>query len=101
MSRNPKFRKGTDLRPETQAEVLRRFIHRYTGDHTPQWIKGYEKEIPLHFASDKEWLEHTEFAVRGDGGLSLDRRFQYCRSNPTWPNNPELRKREYKKEEER
>lgn len=81
-------KRGADLNPEDQAHVLRAYVHRFTGEHRPKWTE--HTKTPLQFASDQEWLAHTEFAVRRDG--RLDRRVRECYSTPTWPNNPELRK---------
>lgn len=81
---------GSRLRPSVQAEALRRFIHRYTKDHTPNWASLTPGLYPVQFASDEEWLACTKFHVTLDGSLSP--RHGYCESSPTWPDNPELRK---------
>jgi len=86
--------RGDQLNQEDQRRVLSMFVHRYTGDHTPLWVRGKiwkeGKPYPLHFANDADWLRHSHFRVRLDGRLHGNGR--YCHSAPTWPNNPELRK---------
>jgi hypothetical protein len=87
------FRKGSELSPTDKAYVLRAYVHRYTGSHTPTWARGTMQNgqpYPLQFANDADWLANTLFAVTKSG--KLDRRVTDCRSTPTWPNNPELRK---------
>lgn len=82
---------GSELTPEQQREALNRFIYRYTGNHTPNWVRMSRPKIPpLQFKDDADWLAHTSFAVNKDG--SFNRRKTHCESTPTWPNNPELRK---------
>ena len=82
---------GSSLRPEVQTECLRRFVHRFTGEHRPQWTTRPDcKACPVQFADDRDWLAHTRFYVTKAG--KLDRRFDSCESSPTWPFNPELRK---------
>lgn len=85
-------RLGHELCADDQRYVLSAYVHRFTGDHKPAWANAEWKDgkpYPMQFASDREWLENTRFAVRRDG--RLDRRVKYCHSNPTWPENPELR----------
>ena len=82
---------GSSLRPEVQTECLRRFVHRFTGEHLPQWATRPDCEAcPVQFADDWDWLAHTRFHVTKTG--KLDGRFDSCESSPTWPFNPELRK---------
>jgi hypothetical protein len=80
--------KGSELRSDQQREVLSSYIHRYTKDHVPRWAKS--TKYPVQFESDSDWLEHTQFAVANSG--ELDKRVRHCMSNPTWPDNPELRR---------
>jgi hypothetical protein len=90
---SPIWRLGTELPAQTQQECLRRYVHRFTAEHKPAWASKEWKDglpYPVQFASDADWLAHTEFAVTGNG--ALDERIGHCFSNPTWPNNPELRK---------
>jgi hypothetical protein len=89
--------KGSDLKPETQTEALRRYVHRFTGAHKPEWayrsfvnVHGKKQAHFVQFKDDREWLEHTYFEVTKAGDLSD--RVKYCESYPTWPYNPELRK---------
>jgi hypothetical protein len=85
-------RRGSELRPEVQREVLARYTMRDTPPNRPNWtLNGPDgKPYPLQFASDSDWLANTFFYVKQDG--TLDERFARCESRPTWPNNPELRK---------
>lgn len=83
---------GNDLTATEQRKALAQFVHRFTGDHKPQWTNREWKDgkpYPLQFASDSDWLANTRFWVRKDGQIS--KRHKYCESSPTWPNNPELR----------
>lgn len=85
---------GTHLTPAAQREVLAAYVHRFTGDHKPDW--AYKPRVdgsayPLQFASDADWLANTIFTVNRDGSLS--KKQTSCESSPTWPNNPELRKK--------
>lgn len=83
--------KGDQLNPVARKAALCKFVHRYTGDHVPRWVRDSENiSTPLQFASDEEWLANSEFWVTKEG--YLDERFNHCQSNPTWPNNPELRR---------
>lgn len=83
---------GSLLSPEVQREALAAFVHRYTGEHRPNWASREDcKACPIQFATDAEWLSNTVFRTNKDG--SLHRRAA-CESYPTWPNNPELRKRD-------
>jgi len=79
--------KGSSLKREVQKDCLRKFVHRYTKDHIPNWVKS--GKTPVQFESDIDWLEHTFFQTKKDG--TLDERYCFCESNPTWPENPELR----------
>lgn len=84
---------GSQLSPSVQRQCLARFVHRFTGDHRPQWASVARpdgRSYPVQFASDADWLANTRFFVTKTGNLSLwhDR----CESSPTWPNNPELRR---------
>lgn len=80
--------KGIDLPYNLRREVLRSYVHRYTGEHKPQWVK--DDSTPVQFKDDEDWLRNTTFKVTNKGTLS--RRHNFCESSPTWPNNPELRR---------
>jgi hypothetical protein len=89
-----KYVKGSELTPEQQKEVKAKFVHRHTGNNTPQWAKETWKDgkpYPLHFKDDNDWLENSKFAVTKTG--KLHNGTKYCNSSPTYPNNPELRKK--------
>jgi hypothetical protein len=75
--------RGSELRTTLQAEVLRRYVYRYTGEHIPQWVRHNRPQFPLHFADDADWLANTFFAVTKQG--NLDARVKYCETHPTWP----------------
>lgn len=84
---------GDKLTAADQHRVLARYVHRFTGEHKPQWATKPWKDgqaYPVQHATDAEWLQNTRFHVRANG--ELDDRFKSCESNPTWPLNPELRK---------
>lgn len=83
---------GTSLTLSDQQHVLGGYCHRFTGDHMPKWV-GETFKNDIHFKDDADWLAHTRFHVRKNG--RLDHRFNSCESNPTWPNNPELRQHNY------
>lgn len=81
--------KGSDLGPYLQEQVKRVFIHRFTGEHLPEWAKlphadgsAYE----LQFANDADWLANTYFWITAKGELA--KRPNSCYSTPTWPNRP-------------
>lgn len=80
---------GTELHKDDQRYVLGAYVHRYTGNHKPQW--AVNTNYPLQFINDADWLAHTSFRVTTKG--RLDSRCRFCQSSPTWPNNPELRKK--------
>jgi hypothetical protein len=73
---------GSALSREVQCEVLRRFVHRYTGEHVPAWAKQPRPDgraYQPHFPTDADWLRCTKFWVRPDG--ELDGRYNRCESN--------------------
>lgn len=82
-------RLGSELTPEDQKQALARFVHRYTGEHLPDWARNEVNRPPVQFVDDKDWLAHTRFAVTRSGRLSESA--HQCQSEPTWPHNPELR----------
>lgn len=87
-----RYARGSDLSHHVQEQCKRQFVHRYTGDHKPGWADKSWKDgraYPLQFENDADWLNHTWFAVTLLG--TLDRRVTACHSQPTWPQNPELR----------
>lgn len=80
---------GAELSDANKHRALNRYVHRWTRDHKPKWVHD-AKATPVQFASDADWLANTRFWVRKDGKLA--ERPSHCESNPTWPDNPELRK---------
>ncbi len=88
------MKKGSALSYSQQREVLSAYVHRFTGNHKPDWARQpmpNGQEYPLQFKDDNDWLENTLFAVNKDG--SLNKRMKHWQSTATWPNNPELRER--------
>lgn len=84
---------GSSLTTDDQKHVLRAYVHRYTGDHTPQWVRKAREEgtfYPIHFWGDLDWLRNTQFKVRKDG--RLDMRAKMCYSTPTFPYGREIGK---------
>lgn len=84
---------GNQLSAEDQRYVLAAYVHRFTGQHKPQWAckpMPNGTAYPVQFVDDADWLAHTYFEVTKSG--KLDNRNKSCQSSPTWPNNPELRK---------
>lgn len=81
--------RGDNLNQVAQTAALSKYVHRYTMDHVPQWVRQAEVSYPVQFSGDKDWLANTFFHVTKEG--YLDERYSHCESNPTWPNNPELR----------
>lgn len=78
--------RGSDLSPAMQAEALRRFPHRYTRTHRPEWARVPRpngEPYPIQFADDADWLANTFFEVTKQG--RLPGRNHFCRSYPTWP----------------
>jgi len=77
---------GSQLPPEIQKEAKRRFIHRFTAEHKPEWAyrtRSDGKPYKPHFASDQDWLNNTYFYIKKNG--TLDNRFKHCMAHPTWP----------------
>jgi len=86
---------GNQLTAEDQRHVLAAFVHRFTGEHKPQWANEPWKDgkpYPVQFRDDADWLANTLFVTRNDG--RLDQRHKACYSTATWPFNPELRQNE-------
>lgn len=84
--------KGSEMPRHMQQDALARFVHRFTRDHVPAWVKQdmpNGKPYPIQFDSDEDWLASTLFWV---GNTGLSNKHKYCESSPTWPDNPELRK---------
>jgi hypothetical protein len=75
---------GTNLTDADRRYVLAAYVHRFTGDHTPTWVKRQKRPCKMQFKDDADWLANTLFFIRKDG--RLDRRAKRCESTPTWPN---------------
>jgi hypothetical protein len=81
--------KGSKLSPSQQAQVLRVYVNRFTGDNHPAWAKQLRPDgsaYPVQFLNDSDWLENTLFFVTKSG--ELNKRHKFCHSSPTWPFNP-------------
>lgn len=81
--------RGDLLTPDQQKLAKALYVHRYTGQHRPQWsfkLRPDGTAYPVQFKDDADWLKNTVFLVTRHGGLADN-----CMSFPTWPNNPELR----------
>jgi len=79
--------RGSELSAKLQNEVKRAFVHRYTGEHSPEWIKlPRANGVPylLQFKDDADWLASTFFWITAKGNLA--KRPNSCESTPTWPN---------------
>jgi hypothetical protein len=77
---------GVELTASEQSYVLRSFVHRFTKDHIPTWVRLNQpngKPYKVQFRSDNEWLARTRFQVTKTG--KLDKRVRECNSSPTWP----------------
>lgn len=86
---------GSLLTREEQQYCLRACVHRFTGQHKPVWVHEARPAggaYPVQFKDDADWLANTEFAVTKTGKLRRAKGVD-CYSRPTWPNNPELRKK--------
>jgi len=73
---------GSELNPKAKRKALRRYINRYTGDFTPEWVltaRKAGKDYVCYFDSDEEWLNSSNFYVCDDG--TLDDRFVRCETN--------------------
>lgn len=73
---------GLELSPRVQSQACAQFVHRFTRTHIPRWAQS-NPNYKAQFADDKDWLAHTDFAVRKNG--ELDKRANHCVSSPTWP----------------
>lgn len=82
---NMKYVYGNDLTATMQQYVKAQFLHRFTGDHQPQWVREAfkrGKQYPLQFKDDAEWLSNTRFSFTNKGTLA---KRSGCESIPTWP----------------
>lgn len=85
---------GSHLGPHMQGVVKRAFPHRFTGDNVPAWAAQPRPDgtaYPVQFKDDADWLANTFFWITAKGELA--KRPNSCQSRPTWPHNPELRRR--------
>ena len=79
------FVAGNSFPRAIQRELLSRYVHRYTMDHKPAWVRNPRPDgrpyMP-QYASDAEWLAKTYFNVKANGTpANAD-----CYSaTPTWP----------------
>jgi hypothetical protein len=88
---------GCHLPEHLQRQARATYVHRFTGEHKPDWARKEWKDgkpYPVQFKDDADWLAHTKFPVTSAGKLS--KRPSACISTPTWPGNPELREHGFK-----
>lgn len=80
-----KMTPGPRLSPALRRAALANYAHRFTGDHTPAWVRDCPRPdgVPYkpHFATDSEWLENTMFPVHRGELIA----HEPCQSAPTWP----------------
>lgn len=61
----PKLIRGDRLAPSAQRAALRHFNGRYTGEHTPLWVRALCDWYKLHpqpaYKTDKQWLRNNYF----------------------------------------
>jgi hypothetical protein len=63
---------GNQLDKEDRAYVLTAYVHRFTGNHKPNWAnKAMPNGEPyeVQFKDDEDWLNHTYFAINRKGKL--------------------------------
>lgn len=80
------IKSGDQLHIDDKRHVLSSYVHRFTGDHKPNWAAqprpDGSKYMP-HHANDHDWLRNTKFAVGKNGRLAQN--VNNCHSTPTWP----------------
>lgn len=67
-------------------EAKRRYVHRFTMEHVPDWARGRGPDGATWFyapqyRTDKEWYEKTMFPPNHP----LGRRSECWSQNPSWP----------------
>jgi len=78
-------KKGIELHPDDQKRALSAYVHRFTGEHKPEWASDPRPDgtpYKRQFKDDREWLENTSFVVTKSG--RLDKRAKHCQSTSTW-----------------
>lgn len=76
----PNWKIGSCLTSGVQLDILRCYIHRYTGEHKPLWsLNPGSRNARPTASTDLAWLARNAFAVRKDG--QLDNRVKHCRSH--------------------
>jgi hypothetical protein len=85
---------GDKLSPADQQSVRNRYVYRFTGEHTPNWVRSAwasGQVYPVQFRDDNDWLAHTLFWVKEDNTLGTKN--VDCESTPTWPHGDKMTKR--------
>lgn len=69
----PKLVKGRLLTNVQRQRALLMFVHRYTGQHKPQWVTSGRigTDSPPMYATDVDWINDHAFYINKDGTLSL------------------------------
>ncbi len=69
----PTLTKGENLTPTQKKQVISAFVHRYTGEHFPEWasrpMPNGEAYKPTH-ATDSEWINDHAFYINKNGFLA-------------------------------
>lgn len=81
MTMTMQYAKGSSLKPSAQREALSRFVHRFTMEHVPSWaLRPLDdgRHYAPAYASDREWLACTTFAITKSG--DMDQRARFCQS---------------------
>ena len=82
---------GATLPTALQQDALRSFVHRYTGNHVPEWTRKAAPNGNFYapqYKDDKEWLAKTSFPVEAKRGVMqiASGKDVYCQSNtPSFP----------------
>lgn len=73
--------KGSNLTHKQRNHVKRAFVHRFTGEHKPDWaskpMPNGNQYQPTH-KTDNDWIEDYAFYVQNNGELSTARKHQHC-----------------------
>jgi hypothetical protein len=76
---------GSLLTPDQRRQALAMYVHRFTGQHVPEWARhpiNGKHHYQVQFRDDADWLANTDFPITKAGKIASRGR---CRSTPTWP----------------
>ena len=67
---------GEKLSPDQHKKVLSAFLHRHTGEHTPNWVRtSDDHHTPTH-KTDKDWVhDHAFHFNKKTGSLAANRKY--------------------------